>query len=84
MLSITCIGYIMDSRGGELYMGMAIEENVQRLINEKGWSIYRLGKESGVSLTVLYSLGSKKQGPSAETLVKLSDALGVTVDDLIR
>lgn len=65
-------------------MGVTIEENVQRLINEKGWTIYRLGKESGVSLTVLYGLGSKKQGPSAETLIKLSDALGVTLDELVR
>lgn len=65
-------------------MGVTIEENVQRLINEKGWTIYRLGKESGVSLTVLYGLGSKKQGPSAQTLIKLSDALGVTLDELVR
>lgn len=65
-------------------MGLAIKNNVQKLIEAKGWTIYRLSKESGVSLTALYSLDSKKQGPRAETLVKLANALGVTVDELVR
>ena len=65
-------------------MGTAIEKNVQRLIDERGWTIYRLSKVSNVSLTALYRLGSKKQRPSAETLVKLADALGVKVDELVR
>jgi len=65
-------------------MGIQIEQNVQRLLENKGWTIYRLSKESDVSLTALYSLGSKKRGPNAETLIKLSDALNVTVDELIR
>lgn len=65
-------------------MGLAIEENISRLIDERGWTLYRLSKNSSVSLTALYTLGSKKQGPSAETLVKLADALGVTLDELVR
>lgn len=65
-------------------MGMAIKDNIQRMIDAKGWTIYRLSKESGVSLTVLYSLGDKTQGPTAETLVKLSDALGVPIDDIVK
>ncbi|MGO4787006.1 helix-turn-helix domain-containing protein [Paenibacillus sp. 2KB_20] len=65
-------------------MGLKIEGNIQNLLNEKGWTIYQLGKESGVSLTVLYGLGSKKQGPKIETLVKIADALGVTLDELVR
>lgn len=65
-------------------MGMAIKENIQKLIDGKGWTIYRLSKESGVSLTVLYSLDKKELGPTADTLVKLADALKVTVDELVR
>jgi transcriptional regulator with XRE-family HTH domain len=65
-------------------MGQAIEKNIQRLIEERGWTIYRLSKVSKVSLTALYSLGSKKQGPSADTLVKLADALEVSIDELVR
>lgn len=65
-------------------MGNVINNNVSRLLGIKGWTPYRLGKESGVSMTAIYSLKSKKQGPNAETLLKLSNALGVTVDELIK
>lgn len=63
---------------------MAIKGNIQKLIDAKGWTIYRLSKESGVSLTVLYSLEKKELGPTADTLVKLADALDVTIDKLVR
>lgn len=65
-------------------MGLAIKNNVQKLLDAKGWTIYRLSKESGVSLTALYSLEKKQMGPTADTLIKLADALGVTVDELLR
>ncbi|KQY87051.1 DNA-binding protein [Paenibacillus sp. Root52] len=65
-------------------MGMTIDQNVKRLLDAKGWTPYRLGKESGVSMTAIYSLKSKKQGPNAETLVKLSSALGVSLDELVK
>ncbi|MBE7682055.1 MULTISPECIES: helix-turn-helix domain-containing protein [Paenibacillus] len=65
-------------------MGLEIEANIKRLIDKKEWTIYRLSKESGVAVSALYSIGKKKQGPYAETLVKLSNALGCTVDDLVR
>lgn len=65
-------------------MGAAIRGNVERLLDQKGWTKYRLSKESGVSMTVVYSLDKKDSGPNADTLVKLADALGVTVDELVR
>lgn len=65
-------------------MGASIQKNVNRLIERKGWTIYRLSKQSGVSLTALYSLGDKKQGPNAETLLKLSEALGVPIDEIVK
>ncbi|MHA6530235.1 helix-turn-helix domain-containing protein [Paenibacillus sp. BAC0078] len=65
-------------------MGMTIGNNVQKFLDERGWTPYRLGKESGVSMTVIYGLKEKKQGPNAETLVKLANALNVTVDELVR
>lgn len=65
-------------------MGLKIEENMQKLIDEKGWTIYRLAKESNVTVSALYSMGKKKQGPNTETLVKIADALGVTLDELVR
>lgn len=65
-------------------MGIAIKDNVNKLLKTKGWTIYRLSKNSGVSLTVLYSLEKKQMGPTADTLIRIADALEVTVDELVR
>ncbi|MNO86574.1 helix-turn-helix protein [compost metagenome] len=65
-------------------MGITIEENVQKLIDERGWTLYRLSKESGVPMTTLYALKKKINGPTADTIVKLADALNTTTDLLIR
>jgi transcriptional regulator with XRE-family HTH domain len=65
-------------------VGQTIEVNIQRLIEAKGWTIYRLSKESGVTVSSLYNIGKKKQGPYAETLVKLSNALDCSVDELVK
>lgn len=65
-------------------MGQAIKSNVDKLLAAKGWTRYRLSKASGVSMTVIYSLDKKESGPTADTLVKIASALGVTVDELLR
>ncbi|MGF7049116.1 transcriptional regulator with XRE-family HTH domain [Paenibacillus sp. DS2015] len=65
-------------------MGMLIKSNVDKLLESKGWTLYRLSKESKVSMTVIYNLGSREHGPTAETLIKIADALGVKVDALLR
>ncbi|WFR63065.1 helix-turn-helix transcriptional regulator [Paenibacillus amylolyticus] len=64
-------------------MGLEIEANIKRLIDKREWTIYRLSKESGVAVSALYNIGKKKQGPYAETLVKLSSALEVSLDELV-
>lgn len=65
-------------------VGLAIKGNVQRIVDLKGWTLYKLSKKSGVSLTAIYSLDKKPMGPTADTLVKLADALEVSVDELVR
>lgn len=42
-----------------------------------------LAKLTGLTQAFLSELESGKKNPSLETLVKVSDALGCTVDDLI-
>lgn len=42
-------------------MGLAIEDNMQRLIDERGWTVYRLAKESGVTVSALYNIGKKNK-----------------------
>ncbi|MDF9844588.1 MULTISPECIES: helix-turn-helix transcriptional regulator [unclassified Paenibacillus] len=65
-------------------MGETLKKNVDELLKLKGWTRYRLSKESGVSMTVIYNLAQKESGPSADTLIKISNALGCTVDALVR
>lgn len=65
-------------------MGTAIKANIDKILDAKGWTRYRLSKESGVSMTAIYSLDKKESGPTADTLVKLADALGVTIDEIVR
>ncbi|MCL6598960.1 MAG: helix-turn-helix domain-containing protein [Alicyclobacillus macrosporangiidus] len=65
-------------------MSSAVAENVQRLLKARGWTVYRLAKESGVSLTALYNLGKHTSGPTASTLVKIAKTLDVTVDELLQ
>ncbi|MNC02421.1 helix-turn-helix protein [compost metagenome] len=65
-------------------MGTAVKGNVDRLLKQRGWTRYRLGKESGVTMSVIYQLGEKEKGLTADTLVKIANALECTVDDLVR
>lgn len=52
-------------------MGMTIGNNVQKLLNKRGWTPYRLGKESGVSMTVIYGLKEKNRGQMLKHLLNL-------------
>lgn len=65
-------------------MGTAIKNNVDRILQMKGWTRYRLSKKSGVTMSVIYSLGQKESGPTADKLLKIADALGCTIDELVR
>lgn len=65
-------------------MGLAVKANIQKLLDAKGWTVYRLSKESGVPLTTLYNLDQRENGPGVKTLIKIADALGCTVDELVR
>lgn len=55
------------------------------LINEKGWTAYRLCKEAGMAQSTLSDiLNGKKKNPSANTLNKIATALGVAVDEFFK
>lgn len=55
-------------------------ENLEKALENKNWSRYRLSKESGVSQTTLRDIfGTKRVTPSTTTLSKLAKALEVPV-----
>lgn len=46
---------------------------IRGLINEKGWTKYRVAKEAGVSTSTLRDVDSINYAPSFKTLNKLED-----------
>ena len=64
---------------GKMYL-----KNLAKLRKQKGWSQEKLAVESGVSYNTIIKLerGGIKN-PKIETVVKLADALKVSIDELI-
>lgn len=59
-------------------------EKIEELLNQRGWSRYKLAKESGLSQSTVVSLFSGRvKNPSTESLAKIADALGVSTDYLL-
>jgi transcriptional regulator with XRE-family HTH domain len=61
-----------------------LEKNLKLLRAKKGWSQQRLAEAAGLSYATITKLeqGRGKE-PAIHSMVKLADALGVTLDDLI-
>jgi transcriptional regulator with XRE-family HTH domain len=61
-----------------------LAENIKKFRKSKGWSQHKLSNEAGLSLTGITKM---EQGvttdPAISTLVKVADALGVVMDDLL-
>lgn len=60
-------------------------KNLVKLREGKGWSREKLAVESGVSYNTIVKIeyGGIKN-PKIETVIKLADALMVSVDELLR
>ena len=56
---------------------------VKVLREKKGWSKYRLSKESGVATTTITKIERDEIHPELETILKLAKALDVEVDELV-
>ena len=57
------------------------------LLNKKKFTIYKLSKESGVAKTTLFDIGSGKSNIldcTARNLLKISNVLKVSIEDLIQ
>ncbi|MGN0980806.1 MAG: helix-turn-helix domain-containing protein [Candidatus Avoscillospira sp.] len=68
-------------------MVLVMTMNLQNLMNEKGLSRYQLSKISGIPWATLSDICSGKthlERCNASTLVKLSSALGVSAEELLK
>ena len=57
--------------------------NVRRFREEKGWSAEKLSILSGVSKSHINNIESANSKPSLEVLVKIANALNISVDVLL-
>ena len=62
---------------------MAFQDNVKRLRNEKRYTQAELGELVGVAQQVIADYEGGKYRPSIETGVRLANALGTTVEQLL-
>lgn len=61
------------------------KDNVEKIMNSKGWTKYRLAKEAGLGQSTVHEIMSgKKKSPSSTTLQKMALALGVSVSDFFN
>jgi len=59
-------------------------KNLKELRKQKGWSQERLARESNISYHTLIKLEQNSiKNPKIETVIKLADALEVSLDELV-
>jgi len=62
-----------------------ISENIRKIRAEKGISQDRLSKLADLSLNTIVNVESgANPNPTVETLLKIADALGVSIEKLVR
>lgn len=60
---------------------MDIVKRVQQLMNDRGWTDYRLSKESGLSGSVISNMMKRNNSPTIPTLEALCSAFGITITE---
>lgn len=58
---------------------MEINKKIITLCNERGWSIYTLSLEAGVTQSTLNSMFQRGNPPKIETLQCICNAFGITL-----
>lgn len=59
-------------------------ENIKRLCKDNGISIYALEKECGIGNGTIGKMEGKERSPRIDTLKKIADKFGVSVDELLK
>ena len=58
---------------------MDVMNRITQLMEERGWSSYKLAKQSGLPISTIANLYRRHTTPSLETLQTLCDAFGITL-----
>lgn len=60
-------------------------KNLPKIRKQKGWSQEKLAQEAGISYNTLIKIErSGIENPKIETVIKLADALKVSIDELVN
>lgn len=54
---------------------------IMTLCEARGWSVYRLAKESGITYSTLCTMLHKSNAPSVYTLTRICDGLGISLSE---
>lgn len=63
---------------------MSLGENIRRIRKNKNLSIMKLKELTGLSKSTISDLENDKSSPTADTLQKIADALGIPVSDFFK
>ncbi len=58
---------------------MDVSKHIKELMDQRGWSSYRLGKESGLSHSTIANLFKRNNAPTIPTLEAICQAFGITL-----
>lgn len=58
---------------------MDVLERLRHLMDERGWTVYRVARESGLSEKTVYNIYSRNTMPSIPTLESICNAFGITL-----
>lgn len=56
-------------------------QKIKELLDERGWTLYRLAKEAGVSYSTLSNTFQRDNVPSIPTLIQVCEGFGITLTE---
>lgn len=61
--------------------GSSMIDHIKELCRQRGWTYYKLAKESGIPHSSLNTMLNKQHMPSTANLVKICDGFGITLSE---
>ena len=58
---------------------MDVKERLQQLMDERGWTIYRVAKEADIPWSTVRNMFKRNTEPSIATLESLCNGMGITL-----
>lgn len=58
---------------------MDVKERLQQLMDERGWTIYKVAKEASIPWSTVRNMFKRNTEPSIETLESLCKGMGITL-----